>query len=425
MRQGKRITCLMMTLVLLLLPAARLSGADLSEVQRQKEALEQELSQTKELIDGLKGSKEGIESKVRTLDAKLTEIAEKVAALEGELSRKNDKIVKTKEQLGQATKEEKAQYESMKLRIKYMYEHSSSMSLLETLLSSGSIAEFISQAEYIRQITGYDRKMLEKYEKTKATVTVAKATLESDYAQLEELKAAVQAEKENVQQLLAAKEQELLQVSGELSAAQADADVMAAEITAQEEIIAQIQAEERRKEELRRKAEEARRLEEERRAQQQETDTEQPSEGGDEEPPEVIPDDTYEGGAFVWPCPASKRVTSEYGTRLSPTAGASSNHQGIDIGAEYGSAIVAAADGTVVTAGYSSGMGNYIMLSHGSGIYTVYGHCSALLVASGDTVSAGQTIAQVGSTGISTGNHLHFGVTKDGSYVSPWNFLGK
>ena len=86
---------------------------------------------------------------------------------------------------------------------------------------------------------------------------------------------------------------------------------------------------------------------------------------------------------------------------------------------------MAAADGTVAFAGYNSGMGNYVMLSHGSGLYTVYGHCSALLVATGDTVTAGQTIAQIGSTGISTGNHLHFGVSQDGVYVSPWNYLGK
>jgi len=86
---------------------------------------------------------------------------------------------------------------------------------------------------------------------------------------------------------------------------------------------------------------------------------------------------------------------------------------------------VAAADGTVSYAGYNNGMGNYVMISHGSGLYTVYGHASALLVSTGDKVTAGQTIAQVGSTGISTGNHLHFGVSLNGSYVSPWNYLSK
>ena len=101
------------------------------------------------------------------------------------------------------------------------------------------------------------------------------------------------------------------------------------------------------------------------------------------------------------------------------------NHKGIDIGASGGAAIVAAADGTVTTAAYSSAAGNYVMIDHGGGLYTVYMHASALLVSPGQTVSAGQTIAQVGSTGISTGNHLHFGVSLNGSYVSPWSYLGR
>ena len=182
-------------------------------------------------------------------------------------------------------------------------------------------------------------------------------------------------------------------------------DAVQAEIDAQNEIIAQIQAEEARK-----KAEE-----EKRRQEAEENGT----------TPDTTPGDVYSGGAFVWPCPSSTRVTSDYGTRLSPTQGASSNHKGLDIGASYGASIVAAADGTVSYAGYNNGMGNYVMISHGSGLYTVYGHASALLVSTGDKVTAGQTIAQVGSTGISTGNHLHFGVSLNGSYVSPWNYLSK
>ena len=86
-------------------------------------------------------------------------------------------------------------------------------------------------------------------------------------------------------------------------------------------------------------------------------------------------------------------------------------------------AIVAAANGTVKAANYSSAAGNYVMIDHGGGLYTVYMHCSSLAVSEGTAVSAGQTIAYVGSTGISTGNHLHFGVSLNGSYVSPWSYL--
>ena len=125
---------------------------------------------------------------------------------------------------------------------------------------------------------------------------------------------------------------------------------------------------------------------------------------------------------MVWPC-ASTRVTSGFGKRNSPTAGASTYHKGIDIGASTGTAIYAAASGTVTEAGYSSSRGNYVVIYHSNGVSTAYMHCSALYVSSGDKVSQGQTIAAVGSTGISTGPHLHFSVIEDGTYVNPRNYV--
>ena len=126
---------------------------------------------------------------------------------------------------------------------------------------------------------------------------------------------------------------------------------------------------------------------------------------------------------FIWPCPASGRITSGFGSRTSPIEGASTNHQGIDIGAASGSGILAAASGTVVIATYSYSAGNYVMINHGGGIYTVYMHCSQLLVSEGQSVIQGQTIAKVGSTGYSTGPHLHFGIRADGKYVNPGKYV--
>ena len=135
--------------------------------------------------------------------------------------------------------------------------------------------------------------------------------------------------------------------------------------------------------------------------------------------------DDGDGGAsgFLWPCPASHRITSSFGPRTAPVAGASTYHKGIDIGASSGSAIVASAGGRVTTATYSSSAGNYVVVSHGNGISTVYMHASALYVSVGDVVSQGDTIAAVGSTGYSTGPHLHFGVIVNGSYVNPLNYV--
>ncbi len=303
--------------------------------------------------------------------------------------------------------------------------------------------------EYISQIARYDREMLEKYQKTQVTVKDAKTALEQEKAELEQMQAKVEENKQAVSVLLMAKESELSAVNQDIKDASSQAEVFEAELIAQEEVIAQIRAAEEAKKAARAKAEAeakaraeaeaaaaaAAAQEEEERgteemAEPQEGDTQAPEAQPEPVPepvpePEPIPEDTYNGGAFLWPCPASTRITSDYGNRQSPTAGASSNHKGIDIGAPYGSDIVAAADGEVIFSGYSNGGGNYIMIDHGGSLYTVYMHASSLCVSKGEKVTRGQTVAKVGSTGISTGNHLHFGVSLNGAYVSPWNYLSR
>ena len=131
----------------------------------------------------------------------------------------------------------------------------------------------------------------------------------------------------------------------------------------------------------------------------------------------------YDGGMFQMPCPSYKRISDDYGNRMHPTLGVEKFHNGVDFAAPSGSPILAAYDGRVVAATYNSSMGNYVMIDHGDGLYTIYMHASKLYVSSGQTVTKGEQIAAVGSTGRSTGPHLHFSVRLNGSYVSPWNYL--
>ena len=378
------------------------STTSLKEAQKEKAALEKALEKAKQTINELKESKGDVQAKVNDLNAQLMNISSRITALENQLAQKNqeltekkDQIEETKDQLEDAKKQEEQQYADMKVRIQFMYENAQE-SYFEALFSSESFSDFLNSAEYIMQIQEYDRKKLGEYQETVAYIDGVEKQLEEDYATLEEMKKEVEQEKASVEQekasvatLMKKRETELAGIEGNIDSAQNDADYYAAEIQAQEEIIAEIK-----------------RIEAEKAA------------AGKQDNP-------YTGGVFTWPCPSSTRVTSDYGTRVSPMGGASSNHKGIDIGASGGAAIVAAADGTVTTAAYSSAAGNYVMIDHGGGLYTVYMHASALLVSPGQTVSAGQTIAQVGSTGISTGNHLHFGVSLNGSYVSPWSYLGR
>lgn len=137
---------------------------------------------------------------------------------------------------------------------------------------------------------------------------------------------------------------------------------------------------------------------------------------------------SYDGGKMQWPLPGHKRISSNYGPRNCPYHGRET-HSGIDIPAPGGTAIKAAAAGTVVLAGRNGSYGNCVILSHGKSIYTLYGHASSVVVKKGQSVKAGQTIAKVGSTGNSTGNHLHFEVRKGGNshrnHTSPWNYVSK
>ena len=415
----KIITAIMLTLIFCMQPVCNVQATEesnLSEAQQEKKTLENDLQKAKELIDSLKGSKEDIQSEVEKLDKQLNEISGKVKELESRLSKKRQEIANTESALNKAKEQEKKQYRNMKKRIQFMYENGQT-SYVEMLLSADSFTDFLNAVEYITQISQYDRKMLKEYQNMQVTIADTQKTLETDYASLQSLQAKVQEEKQAVAALESAKKGELNDVADDLTDAQTVAKAYEAEIQAQNEVIAQIQAAQKRAAEQQ--------------AAQQQAQAAEGNQGATDaagENQNTAQNTTPSGngqstGSMMWPCPSSKRVTSDYGPRTSPTNGASSNHKGIDIGAAYGADIVAADGGTVLVATYSSSGGNYVIIDHGGGLCTVYMHASSLTVSAGQTVSKGQVIAKVGSTGISTGNHLHFGVTLNGVYVSPWGYV--
>ena len=415
----KIITAIMLTLIFCMQPVCNVQATEesnLSEAQQEKKTLENDLQKAKELIDSLKGSKEDIQSEVEKLDKQLNEISGKVKELESRLSKKPQEIADTESALNKAKEQEKKQYRNMKKRIQFMYENGQT-SYVEMLLSADSFTDFLNAVEYITQISQYDRKMLKEYQNMQVTIADTQKTLETDYASLQSLQAKVQEEKQAVAALESAKKGELNDVADDLTDAQTVAKAYEAEIQAQNEVIAQIQAAQKRAAEQQAAQQQAQAAEENQGA------TDAAGENQNTAQNTTPSGNGQSTGSMMWPCPSSKRVTSDYGPRTSPTNGASSNHKGIDIGAAYGADIVAADGGTVLVATYSSSGGNYVIIDHGDGLCTVYMHASSLTVSAGQTVSKGQVIAKVGSTGISTGNHLHFGVTLNGVYVSPWGYV--
>jgi murein DD-endopeptidase MepM/ murein hydrolase activator NlpD len=305
------------------------------------------------------------------------------------ITKKEEEIEQKSLELEEAVATQESQYEAMKSRIRFMYERGNSL-YLELLFESASFGEMLNKAEYIEMLSAYDRKMLDQYVAQAEYVALCKEGLEEEKEVLDEAKKSVEAEEASLNELISAKEQEIKAVSSDIRNKEAAIAEYEASIAAENETIAALEkavAEERAK-----LAEEQKRK--------------------------------YDGGIFTWPAPSYTRISDEYGNRMHPTLGVQKFHNGIDMAAPGGSPILAAYDGKVVAAAYSGSMGNYIMIDHGDSLYTIYMHASALYVSKGAEVHKGDKIAAVGSTGRSTGNHLHFSVRVNGNYVNPRNYLG-
>lgn len=301
--------------------------------------------------------------------ADMEELSEKIEAKEAELAVKE-------EELAQAQIDENDQYESMKKRIKYMYENGSGQ-LIAVLLESKDITDFLNKAEYISTISEYDRDMLKKFQDIVAEVEAQEEKLQEEYDEIEAMQNDLIEKQDTIETLIDEKDTEIGEMSADLK-------------------------------KLKKAVETAERK------QREKASSYSGSAGAS-----VVSGN----GMFTHPCPGYSRISSYFGPRKQPMAGASSNHKGIDYAAEAGTPIYAAASGTVTTAGYSGAEGNWIVINHGNGLQTYYMHCLKLYVHAGQKVSKGQNIAAVGSTGNSTGPHLHFQVMDGGVARNPLAYL--
>ncbi len=401
MSNWKKAVCLLLCAGMIFAYSRPVQAVLTNDSIREKEA---EIKAAREEVSGLKSSKTDIErlkkeleqskndltTYVAQLDGQLSGIQEKIAQYNTMIAEKEEEIEVTAAELEEAIRIQEEQYAAMKKRIKFMYEKGDTF-YLELLMSSGGFADMTNKADYIESLSRYDRNKLEEYINTIELVKLCKEELEAEKEVLDEAKLAVEEEEANINALIEQKEAQILSVTSDISTKEAA-------IREYEAMIAQENAEIAALEKA--VAEERARLEAEN-AQAR----------------------VYNGGMFAWPCPGYTRISDEYGNRMHPILGIQKFHNGLDMAAPGGTAILAAYDGDVVGAAYNNSMGNYIMIDHGSGLYTIYMHCSALYVSKGQSVTKGQKIAAVGSTGRSTGNHLHFSVRQNGNYVNPWNYL--
>lgn len=374
----------------LLLPVFATS---LQRAKENKETLEANKKEVEKQVEQLQKQQKKLDESVKKLDQKTAKLDKRLEELNIELESKRKTLANTKIELENAKVDEKNQYTAMKKRLKYIYESGDS-GYLDIIFQAKSISDLLNRTEYVEKITEYDNNMLKRLKNTREKIAKAEDKQEKEVKEVKELKSKVQSERKKIATLVKEKKQQLAVYEKNLSKQKELVKAYVKEIRKQDRLIIQ--------------------LEEQGRAQYVGSDTSSNI---------TSSVSNSSGGKFTWPCPSSHTITSPYGYRVDPIAKVNRLHNGIDIGASHGSSIVAAGSGTVIGAAYSNSMGNYVMISHGNGITTVYMHCSSLLVQSGQQVSKGQQIAKVGSTGYSTGPHLHFSVMKNGSYVNPWDYL--
>lgn len=370
----------------------REDSAALDNAQSEKEKLQDNLEAAQELKKALQVTKNELTDHMVELDNEMSQVSMKLFEVEELLKMKEVEHRETEERLVVAKDNIEKQYEDMKIRIQFMYEHGS-MSFLEILLSSSSFSEMLNKAEYIEQVSAYDRQMLNQYEVTKVKVEELEKELSDQKQILETVRADVQKQQDEMKGLIDEKKEEISEYETDIANKEKAIKEYEDMIAEQDGIIGALEvavASAKKK--------------------QQQMGVSNNSA-------------SYGGGTFCWPAPSYTRISDDYGWRTHPTLGVQQFHNGVDMASPSGSPILAAADGVVVAASYNATMGNYVMIDHGGGLFTIYMHASALFVSSGNVVSAGDEIAAVGSTGRSTGPHLHFGVRLNGSYVSPWNYL--
>ena len=363
----------------------------LEELENQRQETLEEINDLKNSISNvqgeineLKAEKNSIQSYINQLDNKISVLSEEIQNFEEKIEGKKSDIEETKQELEDTRIACEKQYDSMKKRIQFIYENPS-QSLVELILTSGDFVDFINRADHVTSMSNYDRQMMNKLLKTQEEIELKEKTLEAELEELEMMQAELESQKKKVNASINAKKGELNAKTNEIGSATGEKSEYQKQLEEQEKLLNEIE----------------------------------------EQIARAANPDAYEGTAtgFIWPCPSYTRISSRFGPRPQPVPGASTNHKGVDLAAPYGANILASAAGVVTTSKYSASAGNYVVIAHGNGTSTVYMHASSLLVSVGQTVSQGQVIAKVGSTGYSSGNHLHFGVIKNGTYVDPLGYV--
>lgn len=363
-------------------------GASLSDIKKDIQ------NKQKQLEDG-KSQEKALSQEIQDLEVEINSAENQLESLRSKIAETEDKVVAAEADLKKAEEDVETQNANLNVRLRTMYKNGT-IGFMDVLLGSGSISEFISNIDMVKKVYSGDKDVLADLEKDYKKIEAKKEKLDSLESQLESQKQ----EQMDKQAELTANRSEVSKKKANVVASNEALEDNIADLNAEADRIAAIIEQDSKKNDN--------------------------SGGGGSSSGGGSGGSSYNDGQFGWPVPGHTRVSSNYGWRTCPFHGRE-KHTGIDIPAPYGTSVLAAAKGTVIFSGYLGSYGNAVIISHGGGLYTLYGHNSSLVAGNGAKVKKGQKIARVGSTGSSTGNHCHFEVRKGGSGygndVNPWNYL--
>ena len=388
---------------------------EIAQLQATLNALSSDIASTQAYITELDAMMADVVLQINNqqvkIDAKQAEIDEKQLQIDA----KQIQINNTQIDLEEAQLLEAEHYADMSFRIQYMYECGDE-TFLDMIFSSEDLSDLLGKSEYISSITTYDRQQLEELVTIKDEIDLLLMTLETEIAELDAEKLVLEDEKEvldaymvelsysqtSLDTILASKQSTLTTLENQQSYTEEQKAAAEQELKDQQAILDYLQA----------------------KWEEEQKELQQSGVSADVATQQTL-DRIKANGGFRWPLPGYKTITSEQGMRYHPITGEYRLHDGMDISGYLvnGKPIVAAYSGTVIMSEYYWGYGNCVQISHGTGVVTLYAHCSALAVKVGDVVSAGQVIAYVGSTGNSTGPHLHFSIFIQGEAVNPRWYL--
>lgn len=371
--------------------AFAVTQSEIDDLRSQKADLKSQKSDIQSTINSLQGQQSDLISLKNALDEKNAITVKQILNLTEQIDLHTELIEQKNVEVEEAQKTADEQLEKYKVRVRAM-EEGGRYNYFEVLFGASSIGEFLSLIDDIGDIMRSDKELENSYRQAVTDLKAVKAEYEEAKAEMESTKTELEALK--VQQ-----EADIAEASAVISSLQG-------QINSNSSVLNQLTAQEKQlNADIQQKVNELNKQNE----QNKPSDSSNNSSGS-----------TVGTGNLVWPSYCTY-ITSRQGPRTHPVTGEYKNHGGTDIGASYGSAIYAADSGTVIRSsdGWNGGWGNYVMIDHGNGMQTLYAHMSSRAVSVGQTVSRGQTIGYVGSTGMSTGAHLHFEMYVNGSRIDP------